>query len=315
VRAVGATSNLPLTGQPPTRWYAFDGKPEQWQSLHADGLSVSPDFFSAAGTRLLAGRLFTDADDFNAPPVVIIDELIARAGWGWPNASPVGQRIQLAPLDAPNPWGTVIGVVEHVRSGDLREDGLPQIYWPFAARTPGNMNFVMRSTLPAEQLAATAQRVVSEVNAGIPVTNVAPLTQYLDAALAEARFALVLMQIVGGLAVFLAAVGLYSVISFVVTHRTREFGIRLALGETPGGLRRWVVARGMGLVFLGAVVGLVTALVTIGAVQSLLYQVSPRDPAIFGAVGVFLSGVGAVACYIPARRASGADPLTALRAE
>jgi ABC-type antimicrobial peptide transport system permease subunit len=177
------------------------------------------------------------------------------------------------------------------------------------------MNFVVRSSLPTEQLAAAAQRVVSEVNPGIPVTNVAPLTKYLDAALAEARFALVLMQIVGGLAVFLAAVGLYSVIAFVVTHRTREFGIRLALGETPGGLRRSVVTRGMRLVIVGAVVGTLIGLVAVQAVQALLYQVSPRDPVIFTSVAVFLLGIGAVACYVPARRASSADPLTALRAE
>ena len=315
VQAVGATSNLPLTGQAPTRWYAFDGKPEQWQSLHAEGLSVTPDFFAAAGTRLLAGRLFTDGDDNNAPPVVIIDEVIARNGWGWPNVSPVGQRIQLSPLESPQPWGTVVGVVEHVRSGDLREDGLPQIYWSFKARTPGNMNFVLRSSLPPAQLAAAVQRAVSEVNPGMPVTNVAPLTTYLNAALAEARFALLLMQLVGGLAVFLAAVGLYSVISFVVAHRTREFGIRLALGETPAGLQRWVVARGMGLVVLGAFAGAGAALVAAQAVQALLYQVSPRDPVIFATVGVLLLGIGAVACFIPARRASGADPLAALRAE
>jgi predicted permease len=313
VRAVGATSNLPLTGQAPTRWYAFDGKPEQWQSLHAEGMSVTPDYFAAAGTRLLAGRLFTDADRMGSPPTVIIDALIAAEGW--PNESAVGKRLQIGPPEAPNPWATVIGVVEHVRSGDLREDGLPQIYWSYRARTPGNLSFVVRSALPAEQLAAAAQRVVSAVNPAIPVTNVASLTRYLNAALSEARFALVLMQVVGGLAVFLAAVGLYSVIAFVVAHRTREFGIRLALGETPGGLQRWVVGRGMRLVVLGAVAGIGTAMLAVRAVETLLYQVSPRDPVIFTAVALFLLAVGAAACYVPARRASAADPLAALRAE
>jgi len=177
------------------------------------------------------------------------------------------------------------------------------------------MNYVVRSSLPPEQLAATVQRIVSEVNPSIPVTNVAPLTKYHDAALVEARFARLLMQIVGGLAVFLAAVGLYSVIAFVVAHRTREFGIRLALGEAPGRAQRWVVLRGMRLVVLGAAVGFVVGLVAVQAVQALLYQVSPRDPVIFATVGVFLLGIGAAACYVPARRASSTDPLTALRAE
>jgi putative ABC transport system permease protein len=313
VTSVGATSNLPLTGQGPTQWYAYESKPEQWQSLHAERLSVAADFLAAAGTRLLAGRLFTDGDHSTAPPVVIIDELIAKAGW--PNESPVGKRLQVFAPNSPNPYATVVGVVEHVRSGDLREDGLPQIYWSYAARTSPSMNYVLRSSLPPAQLAAAAQRVVSGINAALPVTNVAPLTQYVRAASAQARFTLVLMQIVGGLAVFLAAVGLYSVVAFVVAQRTREFGIRLALGETPGGLQWWVVRRGMGLVMVSAAVGAGVALLAVGAIQALLYQVNPHDPLIFTGVVVFLLGVGASACYGPARRASRADPLAALRSE
>jgi predicted permease len=314
VQAVGAVLNLPLTGQGPTRLYGFEGRPEG-RTLYSEGMSVTPDYFAAMGTRLLAGRLFTTADHGNAPPVVIIDEIIARNGWGWPNVNPVGQRLQIAALDAPNPWATIVGVAEHVRTGDLREDGLPQLYYSYYSWTVGTMNYVLRSTLPPDQLAQVVQSTVAAVNPAIPVTNVEPLTTYVDAAMAEARFALVLMQIVGGLAAFLAAVGLYSVIAFVVTHRTREFGIRLALGETPGGLQRWVVARGIRLVLLGAVIGGVAALGAVQAIQALLYQVSPRDPVIFTTAGAFLLGIGAIACYMPARRASGADPLTALRAE
>jgi putative ABC transport system permease protein len=313
VKSVGATSNLPLTGQGPTQWYAFDAKPEQWQSLHAERLSVTPDYFAAAGTRLLSGRLFTASDDGNAPTVVIIDDAIARAGW--PNESPIGKRLQVFPPQSPNPYATVVGVVEHVRTGDLREDGLPQIYWSYNARSAQNMSYVLRSSLPPERLAAAAQRVVSESNAALPVTNVAPLTRYLRAASSQARFTLVLMQIVGALAVFLAGVGLYSVIAFVVALRTREFGIRLALGETPGALQRRVVSRGLTLVGVSAVVGIVAALLAVQGVQSLLFQVSPYDPTIFAAVVLFLASVGAVACFAPARRASRSDPLTALRAE
>jgi putative ABC transport system permease protein len=313
VSAVGASSNLPLTGQGPTQWYAYDGKPEQWQSLHAERVTVTADFFTAAGTRLLAGRLFDDGDGPNGPPVVIIDEIIAKAGW--PNDTPVGKRLQVFAPNAPNPYATVVGVVEHVRSGDLREDGLPQIYWSYNARSGPSMSYVLRSSLPSAQLAAAAQRVVTGIDAGLPVTNVAPLTQYVRAASAQARFTLVLMQGVGGLAVFLAAVGLYSVIAFVVTQRTREFGIRLALGETPRGLGWWVVRRGMMLVAISAAAGVVAALLAARVVVSLLYQVSPYDPATFAAVVLFLLGVGAAACYTPARRASRADPLLAMRAE
>jgi len=164
-------------------------------------------------------------------------------------------------------------------------------------------------------MAVAAQRVATGLNAALPVTNVAPLTQYVRAASAQARFTLILMQIVGGLAVFLATVGLYSVVAFVVAQRTREFGIRLALGETPGGLRLWVVRRGLVLVAISAVTGIGAALVAVRAIQSLLYQVSPYDPVIFSGVVLFLLGVGAAACYAPARRASRADPLAALRAE
>jgi ABC-type antimicrobial peptide transport system permease subunit len=294
-------------------WYAYDSKPEQWQSLHAERLSVTADYFAAAGTRLLSGRLFTDADNSTAPSVVIIDELIAKKEW--PNENAIGKRLQIAGSSSPMPYATIVGVAEHVRTGDLRDDGLPQIYWSYAARTSPSMNFIVRSALPADRLAAAAQAIVTELNAALPVTNVAPLTKYLDAALAQARFTLALMQVVGGLAVFLAAVGLYSVIAFVVTQRTREFGIRMALGETSGGLRLRVVRRGMRIVTISAAAGILVALIAVRSVETLLYQVNPYDPFIFGAVAMFLLVLGAVACYIPARRASRADPLIALRME
>src|SRR5262249_32309474 len=133
--------------------------------------------------------------------------------------------------------------------------------------------------------------------------------------LSQARFTFVLMQVVGGLAVFLAAIGLYSVIAFVVAQRTREFGIRLALGETPGGLKRKVVVRGVAIVAASAAAGVVAALLAVRAVESLLYEVNPYDPRVFGTVVVFLLALGMAACYAPARRASRADPLTALRME
>ena len=313
VTAVGATSNLPLTGQGPTQWYAYENRPEQWQSLHAERLAVTADFFTAAGTRLLAGRMFSDADNTTGLPVVIIDELIAKAGW--PNESPVGKRLQVFGPNSPNPYATVVGVVEHVRSGDLREDGLPQIYWSYNARSAAAMSYVLKSSVPPDQIAAAAQRVVTGINAALPVTNVAPLTRYVRAASAQARFTLVLMQVVGGLAVFLAAVGLYGVIAFVVAQRTREFGIRLALGETPGRLKGRVVRRGMVLVVTSAAAGIVVALLAVRTIQALLYQVNPYDPVIFTSVVGFLLAVGAAACYGPARRASRADPLAALRAE
>jgi len=177
------------------------------------------------------------------------------------------------------------------------------------------MNFVVRSSLPAQQLAGLVQAAVKELNPSIPVTNIAPLTRYVDAALSQARFTFVLMQVVGGLAVFLAAIGLYSVIAFVVAQRTREFGIRLALGETPGGLKRKVVVRGVTIVAASAAVGVVAALLAVRAVEALLYEVNPYDPVIFGTVVVFLLALGAAACYAPARRASRADPLSALRME
>ena len=313
VTAVGATSNLPLTGQGPTAWYAFEGRPEGWQHLHAERLSVTPGWFAAAGTRIVAGRAFTDADDGSGAPVVIVDALIARAGW--PDGSAVGKRLQVAPPGAPNAWATIVGVAEHVRSEELREDGLPQLYWPHAARSMPNMTGVLRTPLPPERLAAAARRAVSAADPSLPVTNVAPLARYLAVAMEQARFTLVLMQVVAALSLFLATVGLYGVISFVVAQRTREFGVRLALGESPARLRRRVVSRGMRVVAASAALGAVAALLVAGALRALLYEVSPYDPAIFGGVVAFLLAVGAAACWVPARRASRADPLVALRSD
>jgi putative ABC transport system permease protein len=218
-------------------------------------------------------------------------------------------------MSNPAPYATIIGVAEHVRSGDLREDGLPQIYWSYNARPSSNMSYVLQSAGPPQQLAAAAQRALTTIDATVPLTNVAPMTQYVRAATAQARFTLILMEVVGGLAVFLAAVGLYSVIAFVVAQRTREFGIRLALGETPGGLRASVVKRGLWLVVGSASAGVAAALMAVQTIETMLFQVNPYDPVIFSSVVVFLLAVGAAACYVPARRASRADPLVALRSE
>ena len=322
VTAVGVTSHLPMTGIAPLQPYAHnDATAAKWESVTADMMNVGHGYFDAMGTKLVEGRTFDPPTVPPPPPadgaanqaqperVVIIDEMIAKQAW--PNESAIGKRIQLEQTGEPDAFGTVIGVAEHVRMHDLSTDGLPQIYHPTFA--PRRMNFVLRTSGPTEQTVAGLRRVIGELDPNLPVDGIQPIANLFADGLARARFTLVLMQAVGGLALILATVGLYGVLAYFVGQRSREFGVRLALGATPTRLRFWVVLHGMKLVLASLVVGLVAAIYASRFIRSQLFGVAPTDPMTFVAVSMFLTMVAVLACYLPARRASRSDPLTAFR--
>jgi predicted permease len=315
VTVAGASSALPLSGLPAIQNYAYDTESiRNWGDLSAERISVTRDYFSAAGIRIVAGESFSAAAAPNSAPVVIIDEDIARKAW--PNENAVGKRIQVFRSGTiPDPFATIIGVAEHVRANDLRQRGRPQIYWSYEDRSPQAMYYVVRTTSNAERLAATVRQIVAEVNSSVPLTRVMPLGGYVSQALARPRFATVLMQIVGGFSLFLATIGLYGVIAFLVGQRTHEFGIRLAMGATPNRLRGWVVLRGARLVVASAIVGLALSSAITTMLRSMLYDVSPYDPLTFIGVCALIAGVAGIACYVPARQASKTSPLEALRAD
>jgi putative ABC transport system permease protein len=314
VTTVGITSQLPLTGSGPLQPYAYNEETaRKWESVSADRRGVTTDYFAAARMRLLSGRTFERTDGPGAPLVIVIDEQLAKRAW--PNEPAVGKQLQIDETGSDNNMATVVGVVEHVRMHDLAADGLPQIYTPYYAARGGRVSFVVRSTGDLTTLTTAIRREIRALDADLPVNALVPFSSYIDTARAHARFSLLLMQLVAGIALVLAAIGIYGVIAYSVGQRMKEFGVRMALGESPTSLRLAVLRQGVRLAVVSVVIGLAGAALTTRFLDRLLYDVSPRDPLTFGAVAVFLLLIAGAASLIPAWRASRADPITALRSD
>jgi putative ABC transport system permease protein len=314
VKSVGLVSQLPLTGSGALSPFAYDEETARnFESVTADGRQVSSGYFKAMNARLLGGRVFAPGDSVGTPPVIIVDETLAKLAWPGENA--VGKRLQLQPTGTPNGFAEVVGVVEHMRQHDLTRDVLHQIYYPIGQGTPTVMTVVVETSLDPASLSATVRQTVASMDPDLPVSRLVPMSLYLSEGRAQARFSLVLMSVLGGIALLLTAVGVFGVISYSVSQRTREFGIRLALGEDPRQTRLSVVAGGMRLVLASIGIGLVGSLVVTRLIAGLLYQVRPADPVTFGLIAVLLAAVALFACYLPARRATRVDPARALRSE
>jgi putative ABC transport system permease protein len=314
VETVGLINKLPLTGSGTLQPFAYNEQTARnWESVTADERAVSEQFFQAVDARLVAGRWFTREDDADAPAVAIIDESLARTAWPGENA--VGKRLQVQPTGSENPFVEIVGVVQHLRMNDLSRATLPQIYWPVGQATPATAAYAIETSVDPASLVPAVRRVVAELDKDLAVSHLEPMADYVSANEAPRRFSLVLMGALGGIALLLAAIGVFGVISYSVTQRTREFGIRLALGEDPAHTRRSVVLGGMRLVALAIAAGLAVALLGARWMAGLLYQVKPVDPLTFAAIAVLLALVALLACYLPARRATRVDPALALRGE
>ncbi len=314
VETVGLINKLPLTGSGTLQPFAFNEETARnWESVTADERVVSEQLFEAMDARLAGGRWFTEQDDADAPPVAIIDESLARMAWPGENA--VGKRLQVQPTGSENPFVEIVGVVQHLRMNDLSRATLPQIYWPIGQSAPVTVAYTMETSVEPTSLAPAVRRVVAELDKDLAVSRLEPMADYVSANAAQRRFSLVLMGALGGIALLLAAIGVFGVMSYSVAQRTREFGIRLALGEDPGHTRRSVVLGGMRLVALSIGAGLAVALIGTRWITGLLYEVKPADPLTFGGIAVLLALVALLACYLPARRATRVDPALALRGE
>lgn len=309
VEAVGGISQLPLTGSGSLAPYAYDEQTAAlWESATADGRVVTPGYFRAMSTRLLAGRFFDEHDTPDRPRVIIVDEqLAARA---WPGRSAIGQRLQTRPTGQPNAFAEVVGVVEHMRVLDLRRAVRGQIYFPYARAT--ELSIVVRASGDAAPLAAALRQAMRSLDPTLPIT-VRPMREYLTKNLAQTRFSFLLMSVFAALAVLLAGIGIYGVMAYAVGQRTKEIGIRMALGEDPARIRNRVVRDGMRLVAISLVLGLAGAFLLAQAQSALLFGVRPSDPLTFLVAPVILMAIAFLGCYLPARRAIRVDPLLALQ--
>ena len=276
---------------------------------------VSPDYFSAMGIPLLRGRYFEAQDSPETMPVVVIDRRLAEQYW--PNEDAIGKRLKVGPADSPNAWLTVVGVVGDVRQTGLHEQKL-EFYVPYMQERRLFMaprDLVVRTKADPAVIAAAVRKAVWSVDKDQPVSNVRTLDEVFSAAISQERFQALMLGLSAALALVLACVGLYGVISYSVVQRTHEIGVRMALGAQPVDVLRLVIRQGMLLTFVGLIAGIVVGTFVTRVLTDMLFGVTPRDPLTFAGVPVLLLVVAFLACYIPARRATRIDPLVALRYE
>jgi putative ABC transport system permease protein len=315
VQAVGVVYPLPLGGS--FEAYTFDiaGKPPfpPGQQPTSDRRVVSPDYFQAMSIPVVKGRAFGDRDRTDAPPVVLVNETFARRFF--PNEDPVGRAI--IPGEGRDPVAReIVGVVGDVRHAGLDAERSPEYYVPYEQADVDRLTVVARTASgnPAN-VAAGLRGVVAAMDREQPVYNVRPMTQLLDESVARRRFNMMLLGGFAVLALLLASIGIYGVISYSVAQRTREIGIRIALGAQIGDVIKLILKQGLLLALAGLAAGLVVAFFITKLMSSLLFGVSATDPVTFASVALILLFVALLACYIPARRAANVDPNVALRYE
>jgi len=305
---------LPLTPDIDGGNYVVEGEPPpEGAPLIADRLRVTPDYFQTMRMRVMSGRTFTPADGPDSQPVAIINETMARRHW--PDADPLGRRVAFGDTPEEGDWLTVVGVVTDITRQGLDEGDRPTIYMPFAQRPSRGVWFITRTAGDPMGLAAGVKSAIWEIDPKLPVQDVHPLTDRVRDAVRVPRFTAIVLSLFGLTGLLLAAIGIYGVMSFDVVQRTREIGIRLALGARPDSVLAMVLGRGLRLTAIGAVAGIVGAIAASRVLASLLFGVSATDPLTFTLVVVALMAVATLATWLPARRATRVDPVEVLRAE
>jgi predicted permease len=313
VDAAGAVSALPLSqmfawgpvtveGRAPAPGEAF---------INADMRMVSGRYFEALEIPLRAGRFFDDHDVRDGQRVVIVDERMARELW--PGASALGKRLRTGGASSTTPWLTVVGIVGDVKQYTLDGDSRIALYFPHTQFTARSMNLVVRTSGDPASLAAAVRREVRAVDPDLPIYRLRTMRDRLEESLARRRFAMWLLTIFAGIALTIAAIGVYGVMAYLVNQGTREIGIRLALGATPAAVLAMVLRRGLAVALAGVAAGLAAATVLTRLMSSLLFRVEPTDPVTYGLVAVVLTGVALAASWIPARKASHVDPIMTIR--
>jgi predicted permease len=312
---------IPFGGSNTGRTVRVEGRPEVRAE---DAITVwyrvaTPGYFRAMEIPLRRGRLISAQDTPAAPLAAVINETMARRFF--PGEDPLGKRIGWDASAVPQPgqpappWITIVGVVGDVRHMSLAQAPEPELFMAYTQQPITAMTAAVRTAMDPERFAPALREAAMAADPEQAVAQVRAMERVMSASLAERRLAVWLLAIFAGLAVALAAVGIYGVISFAVARRTREIGVRLALGAEPADVRRMVFGQAMRLAGFGLAAGLAAALALTGLMRSILYEVTATDPLVFGGMCALLAAVAALASYIPARRATRVEPLAALRYE
>ena len=317
VRSAGAVIGLPLTNLNFTISFNVDGRPEAppGQEPTMEVRVASPDYFRTIGIPLKRGRLFTRSDVMGAPQVALLSESAARRYF--PNENPLGRTIKLGWHfdDNKQAGGVVVGIVGDVKEAGLDEPSPPEIYIPHAQIGIGNMAIVVRGAIAPSAFSQSVEAVLRDLDPDLPLSSLKTLDEMRTASVSGRRFYVLLLTLFAAVALVLAAVGIFGVMSYAVTQQTREIGIRIALGADRDHVVRMILRRAGLLVLAGLSLGLAMAVGTGRALSSLLFELSPTDPGTLAGVCVLLAAIALVASYLPARRATRIDPVVALRSE
>jgi predicted permease len=312
VQAAGASTDVPWTGYDENTDFLIEGHTGPGDDRpHARYHSATPDYFRAMGIPLIAGRYPTDRDTASAPQVLIVNRALARKVW--PNENAVGKRISFG---LPPNWLTIIGVVGDVKDGPNSPAAEPAFWWPESQVQPTYaMSIAVRATMDPGALLEAVRRQVHALDPSLAISGVQTMEQVANQSLATPRFSMALIGLFAFLALALAAIGIYGVIAYSVGQRIHEFGLRMALGASPRDVQLSVLNGGLKLAAAGVAIGVACALLLSRVESSLLYEVGATDPPTFVAVAVVAVAVASLACYVPARRATRADPMSALRCD
>jgi predicted permease len=304
----------PFSGNGGSASFSIEGRPSPPgdPGPHGDVSAVTPGYFAALKIPLRSGRVFTDQDVMGTAPVMVIDETLARQYW--PDEDPIGKHMRLGGPTVP--WSTIIGVVGHAKQSDLAGDTVKgKYYMPTFQQSFPITSFIVRTQSDPAVLTAPIRAAVQAVDPSQAVSQIRTMSEMVSESLAPRRFVVTLLGIFAGMALLMAVIGLYGVISYSVTQRTQEIGIRMALGAQRSEILGMVIGQGMRLAGIGAGVGLAASLAISRVLQNQLFHVSPFDPLTFTATALVLIGAALLASYVPARRATRVDPMDALRYE
>jgi predicted permease len=315
-RSVAVAGNLPFTYNGDSMSIGVEGIPDPPPDQRADVIyrAVGPGYFSTMGIPLVRGRDFNEQDNLDANPVIVVSE--KTANFYWPNGDPIGKRIKNGSTTSDAPWRTIVGVVKDVRQNDFIAEPKMQMYFTYRQLRSLMPNaLIVRTAVDPLSLASSVRNAIWAVDKDQTVANIDSMEHIVAGAVARQRFSMLLLAIFAGIALVLAAVGIYGVMSYSVAQQTREIGIRMALGAQRGDVLRMTVKQGLKLVGLGLVIGLVAAFILTRVMATLLFGISATDPLTFFSISLVLLAVAILASYIPALRATRVDPMIALRAQ